>query len=74
MSLITLPFRVDITAGGKINYGFFIFTNDKVSTNLSSNDNSFNTGDACVLISSSFEPAFSLGTSGNSILDNDLVD
>jgi len=74
MPLLTPPFKLVINAGGKINFGIFVLTRDKININQSANDNSFNSGDACFMLSSSLQPSFSLGTLGNTILDDDLID
>ncbi|MDD3893403.1 MAG: hypothetical protein PHU36_00060 [Syntrophomonadaceae bacterium] len=74
MPLLTPQFKLVINAGGRINIGIFVLTRDKININQSADDNAFNNGDACFMLSSSLEPAFSLGTLGNTIVDDDLID
>lgn len=74
MPLILQPFKLNIQPGGKINVGTILITRDKTTINQSATSNGYNTGEACIMISNSFAPAFSFGTLGNTIIDDDLID
>lgn len=74
MPLILRPFKLEIKPGGKINFGAIVITHDKTTVNQSATANGYNTGEACIMISNSFAPAFSFGTLSTAVIDDDVID